>query len=221
MLMTLSCIEVLPAKEPCSSVIWLHGLGADGHDFEAIVPQLSLDPSLAIRFIFPNAARIPVTVNGGVLMPAWYDIFEMNIDRKVDTQQLNQSANDIIALVEQEIAKGIPSERIILAGFSQGGAVAYQAALTYHKPLAGLLAMSTYLATAETIELNETNAKLPVMIMHGNQDPVVPDTLGQFAKNFLLNKGYPCQYKSYAMPHSVCAQQINDISHWLNKRLAS
>ena len=217
--MSLSCIEVLTGKVPTASVIWLHGLGADGRDFEAIVPELSLDSSLAIRFIFPNAARIPVTVNGGVVMPAWYDILDMSIDRKVDTKQLNQSADDIIALVEQEIAKGIPSERIILAGFSQGGAVAYQAALSYHKPLAGLLAMSTYLATADTIELNQNNAKLPLMIMHGSQDPVVPEALGQFAKSFVTDKGYQCQYKTYVMPHSVCAEQIDDISQWLNNRL--
>jgi len=217
--MSLSCIEVLTGKVPTASVIWLHGLGADGRDFEAIVPELSLDSSLAIRFIFPNAARIPVTVNGGVVMPAWYDILDMSIDRKVDTKQLNQSADDIIALVEQEIAKGIPSERIILAGFSQGGAVAYQAALSYHKPLAGLLAMSTYLATADTIELNQNNAKLPLMIMHGSQDPVVPEALGQFAKSFVTEKGYQCQYKTYVMPHSVCAEQIDDISQWLNNRL--
>ena len=218
-MMTLSCIEVLTAKEPNASVIWLHGLGADGSDFEAMVPELTLDPHLAIRFIFPNAARIPVTVNGGVVMPAWYDILDMSIDRKVDTRQLTQSSNDIIALVEQQIAQGIPSERIILAGFSQGGAVAYQAALTYHKPLAGLLAMSTYLATSATIELNKANEKLAVMVMHGNQDPVVPEALGQFAKNFLFDHGYACQYKTYVMPHSVCAEQIDDISHWLNELL--
>ena len=217
--MTLSCIEVLTAKEPNASVIWLHGLGADGRDFEAIVPELTLDPNLAIRFIFPNAASIPVTINGGVVMPAWYDILDMSINRKVDTKQLTQSSNDIIALVEQEIAKGIPSERIILAGFSQGGAVAYQAALTYHKPLAGLLAMSTYLATSGTIKLNKANEKLPVMIMHGSQDPVVPETLGKSAKNFLFDNGYSCQYKTYVMPHSVCAAQIDDISHWFNDLL--
>lgn len=217
--MSLSCIEVLTGKEPTASVIWLHGLGADGSDFEAIVPELNLAPNLAIRFIFPNAARIPVTVNGGIVMPAWYDILDMSIDRKVDTKQLNQSADDIIALVEQEIAKGIPSERIILAGFSQGGAVAYQAALSYHQPFAGLLAMSTYLATADTILLNECNADIPIMIMHGSQDPVVPESLGQFAKNFVTDKNYHCEYKTYAMPHSVCAEQINDISHWLNNRL--
>jgi len=219
--MSLSCIEVLTSKEPTSTIIWLHGLGADGRDFEAIVPELNLDPSLAIRFIFPNAASIPVTINGGMVMPAWYDILDMSIDRKVDTKQLNQSATDIITLVEQEIARGIPSEKIILAGFSQGGAVVYQAALTYHKPLAGLLAMSTYLATSETIVLAENNAKLPMMVMHGSQDPVVPESLGQFAKSFFIDKGYNCQYKTYLMQHSVCAEQITDISRWINKTLMS
>ncbi|MCJ8320057.1 MAG: alpha/beta hydrolase [Colwellia sp.] len=219
--MSLSCIEVLTGKNPTATIIWLHGLGADGRDFDAIVPELKLDPSLAIRFIFPNAARIPVTVNGGMIMPAWYDILDMSIDRKVDTKQLNQSAIDIIALVEKEIARGIPSEKIILAGFSQGGAVVYQAALTYHKPLAGLLAMSTYLATSETRKLADSNAKLPIMIMHGSQDPVVPEALGQFANKFFIDKGYKCQYKVYPMQHSVCAEQITDISCWINNTLMS
>lgn len=219
--MSLSCIEVLTEKEPTSAIIWLHGLGADGRDFEAIVPELNLDPSLAIRFIFPNAPSIPVTVNGGMVMPAWYDILDMSIDRKVDTKQLNQSAAEIITLVEQEIAKGIPSERILLAGFSQGGAVVYQAALTYHKPLAGLLALSTYLATSESISLAKSNAKLPIMIMHGSQDPVVPEALGQFANQFFIDRSYNCQYKTYAMQHSVCAEQVGDISRWINKTLMS
>lgn len=219
--MSLSCIEVVTGSEPTASVIWLHGLGADGHDFEVIVPELSLDPSLSIRFIFPNAPRIPVTVNGGMTMPAWYDILDMSIDRKVDTQQLTHSADEIIAIVEQEIAKGIPSERIILAGFSQGGAVVYQAALSYQKPLAGLLTLSTYFATSQTIELNEANKNIPIMIMHGTQDPVVPQALGQFANSFLQDKAYHCDYKTYPMPHSVCAPQIKDISVWLNQRLMS
>lgn len=217
--MTLSCIEVLTGNQPNASVIWLHGLGADGHDFEAIVPELTLDPSLEIRFVFPNAPKIPVTVNGGMVMPAWYDILDMSIERKVDHIQLTQSAEAIIALVEKEIARGIPSERIILAGFSQGGAVVYQAALSYHKPLAGLLAMSTYLATADTISLNSNNADLPMMIMHGTQDSVVPEQLGQFANSFFSNKGYKCQYKTYSMQHSVCSKQVNDISQWLNSIL--
>ena len=219
--MSLSCIEVLTAKEPTAAIIWLHGLGADGRDFEAIVPQLMLDPSLAIRFIFPNAPKIPVTVNGGMVMPAWYDILDMSIDRKVDTKQLEQSADEVIALVEQEIARGIPSERIILAGFSQGGAVVYQAALSYKKSLAGLLAMSTYFATANTISFDNNNANLPIMIMHGSQDPVVPEALGQSANKLLTDKKYQCQYKNYPMPHSVCAEQVNDISAFINAALKS
>ena len=212
----LSCIEVVTGQTPDASIIWLHGLGADGRDFEAIVPELSLDSSLAIRFIFPNAPSIPVTINNGMVMPAWYDILDMSIDRKVDRVQLEQSANAVIALVEQEIARGIASERIILAGFSQGGAVVYQAALSYEKPLGGLLAMSTYFATTETIDLHVSNKSLPLMIMHGTQDPVVPEALGTFAHKHLNDKGYNSDYKTYPMQHSVCAEQVKDISDWLN-----
>ncbi len=217
----LSCIEVVTGKQPNASVIWLHGLGANGHDFEAIVPELQLADNLSIRFIFPNAPSIPVTVNGGVTMPAWYDILDMSIARKVDTQQLTQSAEAVIALVEREISRGISSERIILAGFSQGGAVVYQAGLSSHYKLGGLLAMSTYLATEETLVRHDNNAQLPICIMHGKQDPVVPEILGKSAYAYCNEHGYKSQYKTYNMPHSVCAAQISDISNWLNARLQS
>ena len=216
----LSYVEVLTGEQPNASVIWLHGLGADGHDFEALVPELDLPKELAIRFIFPHAPKMPVTVNGGVIMPAWYDILDMSIERKVDAKQLQQSANAIIELVEQEIKKGIASERIILAGFSQGGAVVYQAALSFAKKLCGLLTLSTYLATADTLELHEMNKMIPMLIQHGTQDPVVPEALGQHAFSFFQNKGYDCQYKRYSMQHSVCAEQVKDISLWLRQRLS-
>jgi len=212
-------IEVATGAEPGASVIWLHGLGADGHDFEPIVPELKLPAKHAVRFIFPHAPKIPVTINGGIVMPAWYDILDMNINRKVDSAQLLASADAVIALVEQELARGIPSEQIFLAGFSQGGAVAYQAALSYEKPLGGLLTMSTYLATAETLELHPKNRNTPVMVMHGTEDPVVPEALGQAASAFLQKHDYNHQYKTYRMPHSVCAEQIADISAWLQPKL--
>lgn len=208
-------IEQETAPAPNASVIWLHGLGADGHDFAPIVPQLQLPTSPGIRFIFPHAPAIPVTVNGGYVMPAWYDIYEMDIDRKVDSDQLLASAKAVEELIEHEIARGIESNRIILAGFSQGGAVAYQAGLGSTRPLAGLLAMSTYFATSDSITLTDANTSIPVEIHHGKFDPVVPENLGRKAEQFLLGKGYSVQFRSYPMEHNVCPEQIADISRWI------
>lgn len=208
-------IEQETAPAPNASVIWLHGLGADGHDFAPIVPQLQLPTSPGIRFIFPHAPAIPVTVNGGYVMPAWYDIYEMDIDRKVDYDQLLASAKAVEELIEHEIARGIESNRIILAGFSQGGAVAYQAGLGSTRPLAGILAMSTYFATSDSITLTDANTSIPVEIHHGKFDPVVPENLGRKAEQFLLGKGYSVQFRSYPMEHNVCPEQIADISRWI------
>lgn len=208
-------IEQETAPAPNASVIWLHGLGADGHDFAPIVPQLQLPTSPGIRFIFPHAPAIPVTVNGGYVMPAWYDIYEMDIDREVDCDQLLASAKAVEELIEHEIARGIESNRIILAGFSQGGAVAYQAGLGSTRPLAGILAMSTYFATSDSITLTDANTSIPVEIHHGKFDPVVPENLGRKAEQFLLGKGYSVQFRSYPMEHNVCPEQIADISRWI------
>lgn len=219
----LPCIEIelhCSAKQPASaSVIWLHGLGADGHDFAPIVPELKLPAELAVRFVFPHAPQIPVTINGGFVMPAWYDILEMNIDRKIDETQILESAQKITDLIDREIELGVASERIVLAGFSQGGAVAYQAALTYPKPLAGVLAMSTYFATSATIKQHDANSTLPIQIQHGSQDGVVPEALGERALGSLVKMGYSPTYKSYAMEHQVCFEQIKDISSWLQSLL--
>ena len=213
----LRCVEIEPSAQATASVIWLHGLGASGHDFEPIVPELQLPADLAVRFIFPHAPQIPVTVNGGMVMPAWYDILAMDIDRKVDEAGVLASADAVDALIEREIARGIPSERIIIAGFSQGGAVAYQAALRHPQPLAGLLTLSTYMAMP--VIPSDANATLPVMICHGSMDPVVPEQLGQRAAATLSELGYSPQYKSYPMEHMVCLEQIRDIGQWLNERL--
>ena len=219
---------LLPAIEKVSgqgqpvsaSVIWLHGLGADGHDFEPVVPELGLPGHLAVRFVFPHAPAIPVTVNGGMVMPAWYDILEMSLERRVDTDQLLASAERVRALIERERERGIASERIVLAGFSQGGAVAYQAALTHPQPLAGLLAMSTYLASDETLSPNPANAGLPICIQHGELDPVVPESLGRAAMKSLEARGYAPTYQSYPMEHQVCLEQLRDIGRWLTRILA-
>jgi phospholipase/carboxylesterase len=217
----LPAIEIEPTQPATASVIWLHGLGADGHDFAPIVPELRLPKHLAVRFIFPHAPSIPVTINNGWVMPAWYDILEMDIDRRVDEKQLRASANAISALIDREIERGIDSRRILLAGFSQGGAVSYQTALSYNKPLGGLLALSTYFATAASIEPNPANAKLPIQIYHGTQDPVVPPALGHLAVTRLTEMGYQPAFLDYPMEHAVCPEQISHIGRWITERLAS
>jgi len=216
----LSSVEIEPSTPATASIIWLHGLGANGHDFEPIIPELRLPPTLAVRFIFPNSPSIPVTINGGMVMPAWYDILDMSIERKVDLVHLHESASAIQALIDREIERGVCAERIILAGFSQGGAVAYQAALTYPQPLAGLLVMSTYFASKDTIQLHDSNKQINIHIMHGSEDPVVAPLLGEQALNSLKEIGFHPSYSQYPMPHAVCAEQINDISDWLQARLA-
>ena len=215
----LPSIEQETRPNPDATVIWLHGLGADGYDFAPIVPELDLPESLAIRFIFPHAPSIPVTVNNGFVMPAWFDIMEMEIDRKVDSKQLLISAAAIARYIDRELERGIDSRRIILAGFSQGGAVAYQVGLSYPKPLGGLIAMSTYFATSDSIELNQANLGLPIEIYHGLYDPVVPQVLGIRAADFLKNRGYAVSFRTYPMEHAVCPQQIGHISEALQRFL--
>jgi len=216
----LPAIEQETRSNPDASVIWLHGLGADGHDFAPIVPELNLPKELGIRFIFPHAPAIPVTVNNGYVMPAWFDILEMDIDRKVDNVQLLVSAAAINRLVDRELERGITSRRIILAGFSQGGAVVYQVSLSHPLPLGGLIAMSTYFATSDTIALSDANRTLPIEIQHGSYDPVVPPALGIRAAEFLKERGYSVAFRTYPMDHSVCPQQIGDISAALQRFLA-
>ena len=215
----LPCVEIETNNDVDASVIWLHGLGANGHDFEPIIPELNLPSDSAIRFVFPHAPSIPVTINAGMVMPAWYDIVDMSMHRKVDNEQITTSATRINALVEREIERGVKSNRIVLAGFSQGGAIAYQVALTCGKPLAGLLALSTYLATYETISPDPHNRKLAILVCHGSYDMVVPEFLGQHAVKTLKTLGYNPDYKSYPMQHSVCAEEIIDISKWLQQVL--
>lgn len=215
----LPCVEVEPENPADAAVIWLHGLGADGHDFEPIVPELKLPAEAAIRFVFPHAPSIPVTINNGYVMPAWYDIMDINIDRKVDEDQLLKSAAAVHALIDREIERGIDSSRIVIAGFSQGGAVGYQAALTYPKSLAGLLAMSTYFATQPSIHLDPANQNLPIEVYHGTYDPVVPEELGRKSAEQLAVMGFTPNYTTYPMEHSVCMEQINDVSRWLQNRL--
>ena len=218
-------MSLLPALEketranPDSAVIWLHGLGADGHDFAPIVEQLRLPAEAAIRFIFPHAPSLPVTVNGGFIMPAWYDVYDMQIERRVDRQGILRSAERVAGFVLREMQNGINAKRIVIAGFSQGGAVAYQLALSHPAPLGGLLAMSTYLATADSLAYSQANAGLPIAVQHGLHDPIVPVALGRQATEILKAKGYGVEFASYPMEHAVCPQQIDDIARWLRRVL--
>jgi phospholipase/carboxylesterase len=224
--------ELLPAIEMTHSpkglpanfaIIWLHGLGADGHDFEAIVPELKLPNDLAIRFIFPHAPVRPVTINGGMEMRSWYDILSIDEMRTINEKQLQKSCEQLEALIENEIARGIPSERIIVAGFSQGGAVVLTTVLRYNKQLAGILALSTYLPAPGWLESDRSsqNATIPVFMAHGRQDPVVPYGLAVSARQKLTSWGYSVKWFEYPMPHSVCYEEIQDISNWLQKIFAA
>ncbi|MCV2403471.1 alpha/beta hydrolase [Marinomonas sp. C2222] len=208
--------------QPDAAVIWLHGLGSDGHDFESLVPALTLPENLSIRFVFPHAPIRPVTVNGGMEMRAWYDIYEMNIERKVDSANILESCESIEALIEDQIRQGISAERIILAGFSQGGVIAYQTALTTKHKLAGVLALSTYLADESVVPdaSDCVNGEIPFVIHHGSLDPVVPPVLAEKARSVLAAKGFTISSKDYEMPHSVCPEQVGDISRWVTENLA-
>lgn len=218
--MLLPYIEKTTHEVPTATIIWLHGLGADGHDFVPVIPELNLPADLAVRFIFPHAPTMPVTINGGYVMPAWYDILAIDIERKVDEVQLRKSAAEIVKIIEHEKTRGIASERIIVVGFSQGGAVAYEVALSYSQPLAGLLALSTYFATKNTVLWSEANKTLPIEIHHGIYDAVVAEVLGQQAFTFLQQKGYAVKYRQYAMEHSVSAEQLQDIGQFIGQLLA-
>ena len=215
----LPCVELQPAASATAAVIWLHGLGADGHDFEPIVPELRLPAELALRFVFPHAPQIPVTVNNGVRMPAWYDIMEFGTERKFNAAQLLVSAAAVHALIDREIERGIASDRIILAGFSQGGAVNFQAGLTYDKPLAAMIALSTYFPTAEAIEVHPANAQLPILICHGTQDGLLPVSMAISGRRQLERLGLSAQFKTYAMEHSLCMEELADIATFIQAHL--
>ncbi|VAW98782.1 hypothetical protein MNBD_GAMMA23-1628 [hydrothermal vent metagenome] len=209
--------------DACYSVIWLHGLGADGHDFEPIVAELDFKNKDKTRFIFPHAPTMPVTVNNGMVMPAWYDIVAPRIDAEQDEKGMRHSAMQIIQLIEAEIERGIASENIVLAGFSQGGAIALHAGLRFNKTLAGIMALSTYLPldTFVSTEAAAANKDMAIFYAHGTQDPVIPISLAETSKEFLIQLGYKIDWHSYPMEHSVMPQEIDDISHWLNQILTN
>ncbi|WP_372965708.1 alpha/beta hydrolase [Marinobacter sp.] len=216
----LNVLQIDTGPEPTHTLIWLHGLGASGHDFEPLVPEFPFAKKAAVRFIFPHAPELPVTINGGMMMPAWYDILAMNIDRKVDSEQLRASAGQVAKLIDKEMARGVPGENIIIGGFSQGGAVAYELALSYPKRLGGLFALSTYFATADTVSLSVANRNLPVFIAHGSYDPVVPEALGQVALRRLQGMGYEPEYHHYGMEHSLCLEEVRDMDRFFARVVA-
>jgi phospholipase/carboxylesterase len=208
-------------ENPAFTVIWLHGLGADGHDFEPIVPELNLPPASSVRFIFPHAPEQAVTINGGMVMRSWYDILSMEIARQVDEAGIDQSAELVKELLAQELDRGISSDHILLAGFSQGGAIALHTALQYDKPLLGILALSTYLPVPGRIPAggNTANQSTPIFMGHGTQDPVVPMQLGRQSCDHLVEQGYSVAWHSYPMQHSVNMDEIRDVGVWMTTLL--
>ena len=207
---------------PDACVIWLHGLGADGHDFEPIVPELKLDPGLNIRFVFPHAPMMPVTINQGFVMRAWYDIRAADIAAEPDEKGIRASAELISDMIDAEIDGGIASERIVLAGFSQGGVIALQAGLRYYRPLAGILALSTYLALADSLEDEKSHAndEVPILMAHGSADPVIPVDLALASRNQLDASGYEVEWHEYeGLGHGVSEQEIFHVAEWLEKVL--
>lgn len=208
----------LEPREPANAaVIWLHGLGADGHDFVPIVPELGLPAGHRIRFIFPHAEVRPVTLNGGMAMRAWYDIATLDRNGAVDDAGIAASRLRLQRRITKEIESGIAAERIVVAGFSQGGAIAYHTALRHRPRLAGLLALSTYLPGAGAVISAEdlTDRSLPMMVMHGAHDPVLPMALGQMAAEQISTLGFTPQWRAYPMAHQVCFEQITEIGRWL------
>ena len=215
-------IQIDTAPKPSAAVIWLHGLGADGNDFAGLVPELDLTGCPAIRFIFPHAPEIPVTINGGYVMPAWYDILGTDLISRQDAAGIRTSEKAITALIEREIARGIPASRIVLAGFSQGCAMALHTGLRFPRALAGIMALSGYLPLAEHFAAERTaaNAHTPIFMAHGSQDPVVAPARGEASRDLLVRLGYPVQWHSYPMPHSLHPREVADIAVFLSQVLA-
>jgi phospholipase/carboxylesterase len=211
----MEAVEIETGSPPRAAVIWLHGLGADGHDFEPIVPELRLKQ--AVRFVFPHAPVRPVTINQGMRMRAWYDIFQFGGGRE-DDKGIRASQVLIAKLIEEQ---PVPPGKIVLAGFSQGGAIAFQTALRYPKPLAGVMALSTYLPLAATLaaERAAANAQVPIFMAHGTHDDIIPIQRAHDSKNFLEKLGHRIEWHDYPMPHSVCGDEVRDISAFLARLL--
>ena len=221
----LETIELETAPNPTAAVIWMHGLGADGNDFVPIVNEIDLGGAPGIRFIFPHAPTRPVTINNGYVMRAWYDISFGDLEgntRKADEKGVRESQAQIGQLIARENSRGIATNKIVLAGFSQGGAIALHTGLRYPETLAGVMALSTYLPLAESFakEATPANARTPVFMAHGTQDPVVPYAMGRGSRDLLQQAGYALEWQEYPMQHSVCLEEVADIGRWLTGVLA-
>ena len=215
----LAAIEIETGKNPAASIIWLHGLGADGNDFAPIVPELRL-PKTAIRFVFPHAPVQPVTINGGMRMRAWYDISD-GANRREDEHGVRASQVLIETLIGREKERGTKAERLVLAGFSQGGAIALQTGLRHPERIAGIMALSAYVPVGETLtaEASAANRDVPIFMAHGSYDPVIPLGRAEQSRGLLQSLGYPVEWREYGMPHSVCPEELADIGVWLGKVL--
>lgn len=219
----LETIEVESGDAPEVAIIWMHGLGADGHDFVPIVGELELPPRPAVRFVFPHAPVRPVTINDGYVMRAWYDVLTPSFNNREDEASLRQSQAAVESLVAAEAGRGVPPERVFLAGFSQGGALALQTGLRHPRRLAGIVALSTYLPLARSLEAeaHAANAGVPIFMAHGTHDPVIPLRMAAASQEQLAAAGYPVRWETYPMPHTVCMEQLRDLSEWLAARLAA
>jgi phospholipase/carboxylesterase len=215
----LAAIEIETGKNPTASIIWLHGLGADGNDFAPIVPELRL-PKTAIRFVFPHAPVQPVTINGGMRMRAWYDIADGAI-RREDERGVRASQVLIENLIVREKERGTKAERLVLAGFSQGGAIALQTGLRHPERIAGIMALSTYVPVGEKLssEASTANRDVPIFMAHGSYDPIIPLVRAEQSRKLLESLGYPVEWREYGMPHSVCPEELADVGAWLGKVL--
>lgn len=220
--MILPSVEIETAANPRHAVIWLHGLGADGHDFEPLVPELVAADWPALRFVFPHAPQRAVTINNGMRMRAWYDIAGTDLANRQDEGGVRESIAQVEALIARENERGVPSENIVLAGFSQGGAIALAAGVRHAQRLAGIIALSTYLPIHEstTQERSPANADVSLFMAHGSADPVVPIQLGMFSRDHLISLGYKIDWHSYPMGHQLSAPQVVDLRDWIGRRLA-
>lgn len=218
----LSAIVQEPSEPATAAVIWMHGLGASGHDFEPIPPELGLPSDLPVRFVFPHAPRIPVTINMGLIMPAWYDIHSLD-GRGQDEAGVRRSEQEIRKLVAREVERGIPTSRIVLAGFSQGGAMAIHTGLRLEEPLAGILMLSAFVPIADTLEaeIHDANRKTPIFQAHGLNDPMIAFPLAEEGRQLLEDLGLPVEWHSYPMAHEVCYPEIRHIGAWLARVLGA
>ena len=216
-------LELNTGANPKGTIIWMHGLGADCWDFVSIVKELGLPDDLPLRFIFPQAPTRPITINNGQVMPGWYDISMAELHRKPDEAGVRQSQTAIEQLIAREIERGIPADKIILAGFSQGGAIALQTGLRCREALGGIMALSTYLTLDDSLAAEATiaNANIPILMAHGTQDPLIPLSLAVASRTKMEARGYKVEWREYPMPHSLCMEEVEDIGVWIQARFKS